>query len=68
MVCILDNGTMQMFDNIQQPTPVLTKDKVHFTEIDLMITKFPIFHPKILYFSKTMRKKVESFILNGNFI
>lgn len=42
MVCILDNGTMQMFDNIQQPTPVLTKDKVHFTEIDLMITKFPI--------------------------
>jgi hypothetical protein len=30
--------------------------------------KFPILHPKILYLSKTMRKKVESFVLRVNFI
>jgi hypothetical protein len=27
--------------------------------------KFPILHPKILYFSKTMRRKVESLIFSG---
>ena len=30
--------------------------------------KFPILHPKILYFSKTIKKKVESLVLSENFI
>ena len=35
--------------------------------ISYICLKFPILHPKILYFSKSMWKKVESLILNGNF-
>ena len=38
-----------------------------FCYISYIYLKFPIFHPKILYFSKTMRKKVASFILSGNY-